>query len=317
MAGLKINFNKSEIIMINDEGNLGQAYAELFNCQIGLFPIKYLGVPVSPSKLQVADWLPLIDKSLKRLDVWKGGCMSIAGKFTLISASSNDSPIYHMSVYLLRKTVVERLDKIRRSFFWQGGGTKKKYHLVKWEKICKSKEKGGLGIKNLRKMNISLLSKWWWKLENEKGLWQEIIRYKYLKKDTIHSVTHKLSDSSVWYDMLKVREIYLQGRTVGIRRGNLTRFWKDAWMYQQPICEIAPVLFELCDQKEVTVEQVRSGEVTFTFRRWLPQDLRASWEHIRRDAYSFPLDAESDRILWLLEKKKKFSVKSVYNALTS
>jgi hypothetical protein len=34
LAGLKINFNKSKIIMINDEENLGQTYAELFNCQI-------------------------------------------------------------------------------------------------------------------------------------------------------------------------------------------------------------------------------------------------------------------------------------------
>jgi hypothetical protein len=71
LAGLKINFNKSEIYyMINEEGDWGQAYAELFNCQIGCFPIKYL--VVSPSRLKVKDWLPLIDKSNKRLDVWKG-----------------------------------------------------------------------------------------------------------------------------------------------------------------------------------------------------------------------------------------------------
>jgi hypothetical protein len=48
LAGLKINFNKSEILMINDEENCGQQYAD---CQIGLFLIKYLGVPVSPSRL--------------------------------------------------------------------------------------------------------------------------------------------------------------------------------------------------------------------------------------------------------------------------
>jgi hypothetical protein len=42
-------------------------------------------------------------------------------------------------------------------------------------KICKSKKKkGGLRIKNLRKMSISLLSKWWWKLERKDGLWQDI-----------------------------------------------------------------------------------------------------------------------------------------------
>lgn len=32
MAGLKINFHKSEVITINDEENLASAYAEIFNC---------------------------------------------------------------------------------------------------------------------------------------------------------------------------------------------------------------------------------------------------------------------------------------------
>jgi len=62
---------------------------------------------------------------------------------------------------------------------------KKKYHLVKWTKITKPKDKGGLGIKDLRKMNISLLCKWWWKAENGTGIWQDIIRKKYLKKGGI------------------------------------------------------------------------------------------------------------------------------------
>jgi hypothetical protein len=106
LAGLKINFNKSEIYMINDGEEWGQKYAEIFNCQVGLFPIKYLGVPISPSRLKVADWLPLVEKGIKRLDVWKGGTLSIAGRSTLISAGLNNSPIYHMSVYLLPKSTI-------------------------------------------------------------------------------------------------------------------------------------------------------------------------------------------------------------------
>ena len=131
--------------MINDEENWGQKYAEIFNCQVGLFPIKYLGVLVSPSRLKVCDWLPLVDKGNKRLDIWKGGSLSTVGRSSLISSSLNNSPIYHMSVYLLPKTTVKMPDKTRRTFSWQGGGTKRKYHLVKWEIICKSKKKGGFG----------------------------------------------------------------------------------------------------------------------------------------------------------------------------
>ena len=125
--------------MINDDSNWGSVYADIFNCQIGIFPIKYLGVPVSPSRLHLGDWSPLIDKSYKRLDVWNGGAMSIAGRSTLICSCLNNSPIYQISVYMCPKTISENFDKIRRSFFWQGGGTKKKYHLMKWVKICKSK----------------------------------------------------------------------------------------------------------------------------------------------------------------------------------
>jgi hypothetical protein len=55
--------------------------------------------------------------------------------------------------------VQEKLDKQRRTFLWQEGGQKRKYHLVRWETICQSKKKGGLGVKDIQKMNVSLLCK--------------------------------------------------------------------------------------------------------------------------------------------------------------
>ena len=101
-------------------------YAEIFNCQIGAFPIKYVGVPVSPSRLHIANWLPLIEKTNKKLDIWKGGAMSIAGRKTLIDSSLSNAPIYQMSIYLLPKTIVNLLDKTRRSFFLARGRYKEK-----------------------------------------------------------------------------------------------------------------------------------------------------------------------------------------------
>lgn len=205
MSGLKINFLKSEIILVNSEDSKCAQYAELFNCQLGAFPIKYLGVPVSPSRLHVKDWIPLIERNEKKLQAWKGSSLSIAGRMTLINSSLSSSFIYHMSIYLLPKTTMDTLDKQRRKFFWQGGGTRKKYHLVKWDNICKSKMKGGLGVKDIAKMDVSLLCKWWWKLEREEGVWQEIIEKKYLKGNHISTVKHRLDDSPIWSDLLKIR----------------------------------------------------------------------------------------------------------------
>lgn len=100
--------------------------------------------------------------------------MSFAGRLTLINSSLSSSFIYHMLIYLFPQTIIQLLDKQRRTFFWQGGGSKRKYHFVRWGVVCKSKQKGGVGIKYIRKMNIGLLCKWWWKLETENGIWQEL-----------------------------------------------------------------------------------------------------------------------------------------------
>ena len=116
-------------------------YAEPFNCQIGTFPIKYLGVPISPSKLHVKDWIPLVEKNQKKLSSWKGKSLSMAGRIILINTSLSSTFIYHMSMYLLPKTITANLDKQRRKFLWQGSSSKRKYHLVQWPIARKSKKK--------------------------------------------------------------------------------------------------------------------------------------------------------------------------------
>jgi hypothetical protein len=97
--------------------------------------------------LHIADWRKLEEKLEKRLDSWKGSSLSVAGRITLINACLSNSPIYHMSMYLLPKTTIDNLDKRRKKFLWQGGGDKKKYHLVRWDKVCTSKKKVGLELR--------------------------------------------------------------------------------------------------------------------------------------------------------------------------
>jgi hypothetical protein len=65
---------------------------------------------------------------------------------------------------------------------------------LKREGTC-SLSRGRLGI---QKMNsISLLFKWWWRLENEKGFCQDVIRAKYLQNEVAGTVTPKMEDSPV------------------------------------------------------------------------------------------------------------------------
>jgi hypothetical protein len=46
MSGLKINFEKSEVMMVLDDDVNAQDFAALFNCQQEVWPIKYLDTSV-------------------------------------------------------------------------------------------------------------------------------------------------------------------------------------------------------------------------------------------------------------------------------
>lgn len=159
-------------------------------------------------------------------------------------------------------------------------------------------------------MNISLLCKWWWKLETEEGLWQTIVSYKYLKKSSIHDVKHKINYSACWYDLLKVKE-----RGVLIKDGSKTRFWLDSWLYSDPLCVSVPVLFELCENKTMTVAQAMNGD-RISFRRWLNSDLRTTWDNIWNDAVDFIPINEKAKIIWGDGKRNSFTVKALYDNLT-
>jgi hypothetical protein len=166
MSSLKFNYQKSEIFLVGGDNNRTDFYSSLFGCQVGTFPMKYLGVPVTYRNLRVSDLDPLdkkfIKKFIKKLDAWVGGANSSGGRLTLVNACLSSLPSYFMSLFMLCKTFLEKMDKHRRCFFWHGKKLKRGYYMVKWTKVCRSKKKGGLGILDLDKQNISLLCKWWW-----------------------------------------------------------------------------------------------------------------------------------------------------------
>lgn len=86
-----------------------------------------------------------------------------------------------MGFYWLPDGVHKKMDNIRANFLWQGTKDKFKYHMAKWEMVCRPKDQGGLGIINTRTMNDSLMVKWIWKIFQEPDdLWFWILKAKYM-----------------------------------------------------------------------------------------------------------------------------------------
>jgi hypothetical protein len=227
-------------------------------------------VPVTSSKLHVVDWLPVDEKLIKKLDGWKRSALYFGGRLILINSCLSSIPTYYMSMHLLPKTIPKRMDKTRKRFFWQGGGEKRKYHLVKWAKVTSPKQKGGLGIKDLRRMNLRLC-KWWWKLEHEEGLWRDIVKKKYKIDRGIAQLRQNPRNSLVWNDLLKVKQLYLKGRIMIVGNGHNTDFWEDPWCGMVPLRDKFRELFDICTEQKRSVVEMAERGWRMNFRRWLDE----------------------------------------------
>jgi len=59
-TGLTINFHKSTFIPMNVDDATTSAMATVLGCTVSSFPQTYLGLPLSPHKLKVSDYQPLL-----------------------------------------------------------------------------------------------------------------------------------------------------------------------------------------------------------------------------------------------------------------
>ena len=72
MSGLKINFAKSEVMVMGYSQGEAQRIANRLNCRLGSFPMTYLGMPLSDARLLEKDLRPIVAKLQPRTEPWQG-----------------------------------------------------------------------------------------------------------------------------------------------------------------------------------------------------------------------------------------------------
>ena len=143
-----------------------------------------MGIPIVKKTFSSAMWAPVIQKIKNKIHSLGSKWLNIAGKITLIHSILSSYPIYSSSMILSPKSVINNICKEIRKLLWQGGKVqRKKFHLIKWDIVKRSKSKGGLGIKDMEQMNKALGAKLIWSLvTGRKEWWKEVIRKKYIKR---------------------------------------------------------------------------------------------------------------------------------------
>jgi hypothetical protein len=153
-TGLKINFHKSTFLPINVLHDEAVRLAGTLGCPIASFPQPYLGLPLSVTKLCLADFQPLIARIDERLAGWRGHLLSSDGRLTLINSVLSALPSYMMGAILLPKGVLPPLTNAEELSSGQGMNTA----MVTTAKLRGTlfvlrRKKGGAGIKNLEVQN--------------------------------------------------------------------------------------------------------------------------------------------------------------------
>jgi hypothetical protein len=145
--------------------------------------------------------------------------------------------------------VWKKIIAIQRNFLWGGSNNTSKIAWVKWCDLCRPKECGGLGNKNLRLVNVSLLTKWRWHLlVSQEALWSLVLKAKYGNEiglsPELASFGNKRFASLWWKDLCNLGRLSRSSNgdwcsetmVKKVGNGGGTRFWLDKWMGGRPLC---------------------------------------------------------------------------------
>ncbi|KAL2230755.1 UNVERIFIED_CONTAM: hypothetical protein Sindi_1669900 [Sesamum indicum] len=239
-SGLRLNVQKSHLIISRSAQALREEMLALLGFQEGALPMRYLGLPLISSRLTIADCRPLLLKIDKRIAGWEGTTISYAGRVQIIKSVLIALSLDWASTFILPKKVINEIEKRLRAFLWKGT-TNSGYAKVAWKDICRPKEEGGLGFKNISTLNRALMTK---KLCDvircdRTSIWVEWLYQGRLQHTSIWTITDH-GGSWGWRKILRLRMFLRIMVDYGIGDGRNFFLWQDPWHHLGPLCDSFP-----------------------------------------------------------------------------
>jgi hypothetical protein len=320
---LKINLGKSELVPVGEVSNM-DSLVDILGCNLGSPPMKYLGVPLGAGFKEKAIWNLVLEKVERRLAGWKCLYLSKGGRVTLIKSTLSSIPTYLLSLFLLPASVAHRLEKLQRDFLWGSIGEEKRFHLIRWDKVCLPFQNGGLAIKNLRLFNQALLGKWIWRFGTERDfLWRKVIEAKYgsVKGGWCSSPVNSPYGVSLWKTISKDWSSFKRF-SFDVGDGSRVSFWHDVWCGDSNLKETFPTLFAIACNPTASVAdilRVHNGTTHWdlTFTRYIQDWESDAMMNLLEILYAKARNGNGvDSIFWGAAKSNCFTVGSYYRALS-
>jgi len=181
--------------------------------------------------------------------------------------------------------------------------------LVAWDKVCRPKQLGGLGLRKTAAANTAFLAKLGWKFLTQPGnYWVQHMRAKYGSPEHFFVLRSKRTDSWVWKCLLRARPFLKQGMRWKVGNGSSINFWTDSWCSEDSLVTMLDLDPSSLPEADIKVSAfITPGKQWDTpkLRHLVPNDIV---QHIQ--SIPLPYTDVGDSFCWGYPSSGDFSTKS-------
>lgn len=314
VSGQMINLDKSSITFGT---KVYQQTRDLIQQTLGIPNIggggKYLGLPEQFGRNKKEMFTYVRDRVNETVTGWQNRYLNQAGKETLIKSVALAMPVYSMNCFKLPVALCDEIDGILSRFFWGSTPHNRKMSWLSWQRLAVSKQRGGLGFRNLQDFNQALLANQVWKIsQRPSSLVYRVLKHRYFKNTTIWKAKRGSQSSYGWQSLIYGRDLLEQGMQHRVGNGDTIKI-SDKWLPSNP--PRAPKLLSYTHpnlQVKTLINQ--------TSNQWDVEVIRDLIEHsdipIIQKSY-LPPTPVSDGIIWPYTSDGNYTVKSGYHYINT
>jgi hypothetical protein len=213
------------------------------------------------------------------------------------------SVVYQLLALDLDPWFYKAVDKLRRSFLWVGSGDARGGSCtVAWHLVCQPKALGGLGLLNLKWMNVALRTRWAWLSRSDSSKpW--------------HGLGVQIGSDSQALFNASVR--------IELGNGAAILFWEDPWIGGLSAATIAPALCKLVAPAARRRRTVAAGLLHNSWALDISGVLSIDavveylrlWSAVHDAALQRPTPGAVDVFVWKWSSDGVFSSRSAYGML--
>ncbi|XP_043725893.1 uncharacterized protein LOC122672496 [Telopea speciosissima] len=185
-----------------------------------------------------------------------------------------------------------------------------RHHWENWTKACRPIKEGGLALRTLGDLSLSMRIKGIWRTLSENSLWSSFFKANFLKGNHITFANSNTMDSISWRKALEHKDFMLSNSRWLVEQGEVL-FWLDNWLGVRPLLDFVDGAINV--PLNAPVRDVLSKDGLWDQESLNLIDNLDIRDQIRNSNTFF--SSRLDKIVWTPASDGIFSVKSTWNVV--